>query len=223
METQLLTLNPPYKVICNSKGDVGMHIATLLVIDKEESKLTCNNYPVVSYGGNTPAGVTWTEFELPDIMAIEPVKGEIYLRDISSVVKYCYEYGDGSNDTIITLLSNMRYVLKSNEIKVVSSKVKQKNTGNLKDYKIKLDFQEENGIVNVSPVENYYVFRSSYTKGQGEEDAIEEISSLCMLYEFVTGGIEKDRDVIFCTENEDYQTFVDKLNEHFMNLTFSVI
>ena len=189
-------------------------MATLLVIDKDNGKLTCQHYPVVSFGGMMPTGVTWTEYDVQDCILIENEKNKVYLSSIAHVVKQYYDRGDVSNDTIINLLSNLRYVLAVNGITVVAPKPTHEDIVNLKEYFIKLEFQEENGIVNVSSVGSYYVFRSSFIKGQGETNAIEEISSLCLLYEILTGGIKLYRGIVFYTKDDEYKTFVDDLNEY---------
>ena len=48
---------------------------------------------------------------------------------------------------------------------------------------------------------------------QGEEKAIDEINSLCLLYEILSGGIKLVRGVVFYAENDDYKEFVEELND----------
>lgn len=198
-----------------------MQIATLMVIDKDNGELTCQNYPVVSYGGTMPTGVTWTEYDVQSCILIENDNGKVYLSGIAHAVKFCYDSGDGSNDTIITLLSNLRYVLAVNGINVISPKPKMQDVVTPEDYKINIEFQEEDGIVHVSSVGSLYVFRSNYTKGQGEKNAIDEISSLCLLYEILTNGIKLMRGVLFYTKNDEYKGFVEDLSESFEMLVSS--
>ena len=213
METQLLTLNPPYNVICSPQGDAALQIATLMVIDKDEEKITCQNYPVVKYGGTMPTGVTWTECDVLDCILVENDKGKVYMAGIAHVVKQFYDCGDGSNDTIIALLGNLRYVLEVNGIDVIAPQPAQEEADRAEVLEIKLEFQEEDGVVHVSSTDKYYVFNTSYVKGQGEEKAIDEINFLCLLYEILSGGIKLARGVVFYADNDDYKEFVEELND----------
>ena len=213
METQLLTLNPPYNVICSPQGDAALQIATLMVIEKKKKKITCQNYPVVKYGGTMPTGVTWTECDVLDCILVENDKGKVYMAGIAHVVRQLYDCGDGSNDTIITLLSNLRYVLEVNGIDVIAPQPAQEEADGAEVLEIKLEFQEEDGVVHVSSTDKYYVFNSSYVKGQGEENAFDEINSLCLLYEILSGAIKREHGVVFYTDNDDYRAFVDGLND----------
>lgn len=232
METQLVRLDKPYNIICDPQGNFSLHIATLIVVEEQETenaipgkvkkvkKTVAKSYPVVTRSG-CPGGEPWMTAELKDCTVLCPENTkEITLYTLKNVMEFCAKRSALFLDMIPMLLS---LELLKHHIKL--SLPRGENNLPISDYEVSLEFDEsntENGkwgaCVAYSSKDSAFYFSASFvtngpTRLSPEDRAIDKLNRLRNTYLSVLRR-EGLRSITFTTKDEKHQDFVDKLNDN---------
>ena len=230
METQLLKLNPPYNIICN-KGRFAKHIATLIVVDKEQSdaqpghwETKTQSFPVVDYGDGSPEGDVWSSSEVKDcrVVARESVNDMpivVSLAWFSQLLKF--NHGQGIVNVNGKFYELTPLVLQSILSRYNISVVLPNNNNN--HYEVELKFTEysdpDEKLVYVESVGGNLYFNTFYNMDDDDvtagDGAMEDIiywwkDYLDVIRPMSQGG--KDVSIEFTTKNKKYDLFVKELN-----------
>ena len=231
METQLVRLDAPYNIICNSKGYFALQIATLIVVKERiegvvenapmRDTLSVASYPVVA-GSFKSDGQVWMDTELEDCLVVCRQKESVSLYTLKRVMEYCAKKNVSFFTEKIPTYFDMAMVMYG--IKVTLPTDEKNNT--IRDYEVRLQFEESEGghscMVYSDNDSDFYFYEyfdnePPFAKLVSTNDeAIKHIADLrdnylrCFRYE----GI---RNISFTTDDEKYKWFVDKLNNTKVN------
>ena len=210
MDTQILNLNEPYEYIhCN--GEVGKHIATLIVYEKTKSdggsyKLETHSHPIVKYW-NAPGGVVWNKAELTDC---DVVCTEKDMR--ISTFKFCRlvrkEWGIERDCNYLEKAENLRQTLHDIGI-IISDDVltaKYRKVVTEWTHQIELIFDEKDGKIICR--DNGKGLYPIYCEVESEDDLTEELSDQCYEWERFT---DRRVTIHFETEQHKYKKIIDAI------------
>ena len=232
MDTQLVRLDAPYNIICDTAGNFALHIATLIVVkeksgDAPEGSPSSNTlsvacYPVVSekgFLGNSFLGVgkgkadgqVWMHAELKDCYVVCP---QNYKAVDVSQLKDLMEYYAKQKIVDMELRISAYFGL-------AMAKFGCKILLPLSDYKVTLEFDESNNgkscMVYADNKSAFYFYEYFDNEPPFDRfiptnaEAIKYMTELRNTYLqiFRYDGL---KSITFTTKNEKYQWFVDKLN-----------
>ena len=227
METQLVRLDAPYNLICNNRGKIALHIATLIIVDKKERSNTAGgevtypvvkSYPVVSDKSKL-GGETWINTELDDCMVICGAGDEVSLQDVKRVMTFCHNHGVYPIKQIPRALF---MALKNSNCTIALPKDKDGNV--IQDYVVNLTFtidNEANCIVMGDSKSPFFFYDCYYVSVCYDEDgneyyqdkyAIKSLAEMRHIY-YLMFGAKGFKSISFTTDNADFQEFVDQLNK----------
>lgn len=220
METQLVKLDAPYKVICNPSGEFGVHIATLIVIKEELSNkdkiAVVHSYPVVDDKYKV-GGSVWMAWEVDECKAVCS-QGDLFLtlQDVARVMQYYYEKG---NVLLKNIPMRLRLALISNDVRIKPPL--DKNQKEIRDFITELEFEEKgDSVLVLSKTDSPFFFVGNYAArvhppaqfyhvGLSIERAINEI---CELRDHYISAFRGVTSIKFISKQRNYQEFIDKLN-----------
>lgn len=231
METQLVRLDAPYNIICNSKGYFALHIATLIVVKEKiegvvegtpmRDTLSVASYPVVA-GPFKSDGQVWMDTELEDCLVVCRQKESVSLYTLKMVMEYCAKKNVSFFTEKIPTFFNMAMVMYG--VKVTLPTDEKNKT--IRDYEVSIKFEESDGgnscmvfSDNDSDFYFYEYFDNEPPFSEFVPTNIEAIKYLADLRDnylriFRYEGV---RSIHFATEDEKYKWFVDKLNNTKVN------
>lgn len=229
MDTQLVRLDAPYNIICGTDGRFALHIATLIVVkeagEAKSSEIPMSNnlsvatYPVVSEK-HEARGQVWMNTELKDCYVVcEQGCKSLMLRDLKMIMEYCarnqvYHYRE-----LIPMRFN--FVMLQYGLEIDLPKDKKDKT--ISDYIVCLEFEENNNgktcMAYAEGVSQFYFYEffandpDLFGELQTNNEAIKSMAELRddYLRLFRAEGL---RSITFTTKNNQYQWFVDELNNH---------
>ena len=230
MDTQLVRLDPPYNLICNKETKFGLHIATLIVIDPFEdndnhmSDMYC--YPVVERE-NELGGEIWNDSELETCKVICRHTENIALCTIKEIMEFYYGWSYlPTNDFVWDL----KKALVSNGSKIILPKTSLFKNNEcvesiISEYDVELIFEndiEAEVCTIYSSANSYFFFLGSidYNPGRrahpGDNDEDDNIYKLALLRDAYLMAFDKEgvKKITFHTESQNYQQFVDRLNNY---------
>lgn len=223
METQLIRLDAPYKVICNPRGEFGLQIGTLIVVDEEEETDSDGNtekykvarsYPVIDHeygaGGNV-----WMAWEVDECKYVcRQGEKSFTLRDVDQMMHYFYEKGVINLPGVPVRLGS---ALAQSGVKV--NMPTDKSGKPIHDFEVELAFVEERGSIMIySQPDSPFFFVGSYKKHDddllteyGKDDALQALAEMRDLY---IAGFHADgvNSIKFTTADEEHESFVSLLN-----------
>lgn len=226
METQLVRLDAPYNLICNNRGKIALHIATLIIInEKERSNMSgrevtypvVKSYPVVS-DKSKPGGETWINTELDDCMVICGEGDDVSLQDVKRVMAFCHNHGVYPIKQIPRALF---IALKNSNCTITLPKDKDENV--IQDYVVNLTFtidSEANCIVMGDSKSQFFFYDCYYIEVCYDDDgneyyedkyAIESLAEMRHIY-YLMFGAKGFKSITFTTDNTKFKDFVDQLN-----------
>lgn len=223
METQLVRLDAPYNLICDSLGNFALHIATLIVVEKQPNvnsagvdlgeRTVARSYPVVTSEGSLD-GQVWMNTELKDCMAVARQNQDVSPFTLKRVMDFCYQNAPKyRTDFLPSLLAveALRNGIKFNLPTDQRGRV-------VADYEVRLVFDDGGNdgacMVYSSRDSDFYFFGGFRTAVPSDED--ECISSLAEMRNSYLMSLRRMglRSIRFTTEDKAYQNFVDKLNRY---------
>ena len=231
METQLVRLDAPYNIICNSKGHLALHIATLIVV-KERNEgvvegapmrdtLSVASYPIVA-GSFKSDGQVWMDTELEDCLVVCRQKDPVSIYTLKRVMEYCAK----KNVPFFTekIPTYFNTVMDMYDIDIILPNDEEDKT--IHDYEVRLKFEEnDDGHSCMAYSDNYSDFYF-YEYFDNEppfsnlvptnSEAIKHLTDLRDNY-LRCFRFEGMRSITFTTEDEKYQWFVDNLNNTKVN------
>ena len=223
METQLVRLDAPYNLICDSLGNFALHIATLIVVEKQPlvnsagvdlgERTVARSYPVVNKGGSLD-GQVWMNTELKDCMAVARENQNVSLFTLKQVMEFCYQNAPRYRFEFLPHLLAVEASRYGIKFKLLTDKVGRA----VADYMVRLVFDEGGNdgacMVYSSRDSDFYFFGGFRTADPSDED--ECISSLAALRDSYLMSLRSAglRSIRFTTEDKAYQNFVDKLNRY---------
>ena len=236
MDTQLVRLDAPYNIICDTTGNFALHIATLIVVKEKtegvpegsssSNTLSVACYPVVSekgFLGNSFLGVgkgkadgqVWMHAELKDCYVVCP---QNYKSVVISSLKDVIEYYAKQNIVDMEVRISVSFGLAMIKYGCKILLPEDENRKPIADYKVCLEFEESNkGKSCMVYADNKSVFYFyEYFDNEPPFDrfiptnteAIKYMTELRDTYLHIFGL----KSITFTTKNEKYQWFVDKLN-----------
>jgi len=226
MITQLLKLDPPYKIICG-RNKIAKHVATLIVAeityDKEYRHqeiaerdfciggpdMKTYSFPVVEYGDGSPAGDVWNDVEVREcrVIAKAPVE-ESFPTRISGywfcrMLRFLHNDEYGSTQTPMTLCQQ----LKSLHVDVDQ----MGDMGYPEQVEVELKFGDGDGVSWInSTVESQLFFTAAYATGNEKQkkEKLDEILRWAGQYIRILNA-----QTIFTTQNEQYKDMLVEWNE----------
>ncbi len=227
MDTQLLRLEAPYSIICNNKGQFGLHIATLIVTKEtshDVSKImpvsaavAIASYPVVrSYSALD--GKVWTDTELSECHQICRQKENVSAWHLKKVMEYCAKHNVMRFSDRIPIMFDLAMMEnKCQYVPVMDYEGKQHSL-----YEVELVFEEsqdKNTCMVYSAASDSFYFYEYFANEESAPSmiptnlqAIEHLAELRNSYLRIFHHVGLKR-ISFTTQNADYQWFVDRLNE----------
>ena len=225
METQLVRLDAPYNIICDTAGKFALHIATLIVV--KEKTVAC--YPVVSekafladsfigYGKGKADGQVWMHTELKDCYVVCP---QNYKSVDISRLKDVIEYYAKQNmiDMELRISVSFSWAMTQYGCKILLPE--DENRKPISDYKVTLEFEESNNgkscMVYADNKSVFYFYEYFDNEPPFDRfiptntEAIKYMTELRNTYLQIF-RYEGLKSITFTTRNEKYQWFVDKLN-----------
>ena len=219
METQLVRLDAPYDIICDTNGEFALHIATLIVV-KENKKVPDNapisdmfedaSYPVVAQK-TTLNGNVWKHCELNKCFLVGNQSADsISITVLKQVMEYCAKH----DFPIVQALIPMRFKMAMMAYKCTINLHKPQHIVNL-------IFEEGNNgdtcMVSSDNKSSFHFFEYFANEPNlfnyliTNQKAIERMAVLRNDYLtlFKVYGLT---DITFTTDSKDYQWFVDQLN-----------
>ena len=162
METQLLRLDAPYNIICDTTGKFALHIATLIVVKEKtegvpeasslSNTLSVACYPVVSEKGflgdsfmgsgkGKADGQVWMHTELKDCYIVSPQNYKsVGISRLKDVMKY---YANQNMiDMPLRIASSFSWAMIQYGCKILLPE--DENRKPIADYKVCLEFEESN-------------------------------------------------------------------------------
>ena len=226
METQLVRLDKPYNIICNSKGEFALHIATLMVITEEKisdrmgrrigTRPVTRCYPVV---GNSYKmdGEVWMDKEQEKCLTVCREGCNITTYTLKKVMEYC------AKNNVFLYTKRIPYMLSSVLINSnCEIKLPQDNNGTtISDYEVCLIFEEGNqGRTCMVYADNDSVFYF-YDYFANDPELFKDLPTSLQVVERFTDlrnsyiqilNVEGLNSIKFTTKHDDYKWFVDNLN-----------
>lgn len=235
MDTQLVTLAPPYNIIFDVEKGFALHIATLIVVDevketkdgKTSTKLRSRNYPVVSRAFELE-GEAWTDYELKYYHKVCREGETISLRPLRLFMEECELRGGDKPLNIYPMQFNIAMM----SFGVTMNLEDPFNTGKIKsDYEVKLVFDDTKGAVRkysdfvpayiddgicevYSNLGSPFFFDALIIPKDDKTAISNAIIELCRLRDAYLQALKFEglRSITFTTSNEKYQEFVNRLN-----------
>lgn len=226
MITQLLKLDPPYKIICG-RNKIAKHVATLIVAeityDKEYRHqeiagqdfffggpdMKTYSYPIVEYGDGSPAGEVWNDVEVREcrVIAKAPVE-ESFPTRISGywfceTLRFLHNDEYGSTQTPMTLWQQLKGL--HVDVDWMGSR------GYPEQVEVKLEFDDDDGVSWIdSTVESPLFFTAAYATGNEKQkkEKLDEILRWAGQYIRILNA-----QTIFTTQNEQYKDMLGEWNE----------
>lgn len=231
METQIVRLDAPYNIICNSQGNFALHIATLIVVKERiegvvegapmRDTLSVASYPVVA-GSFKSDGQVWMDTELEDCLVVCRQNESVSLYTLKRVMEYCAKKNVYLFTEKTPVFFNSAMVMYNVKVTLPTDE-KDKTIHN---YEVRLKFEESDGghsCMAYSDNDSYFYFYEYFDNEPPFSDfvptnteAIEHLAKLrdnylrCFRYEGM-------RSISFTTEDEEYKWFVDNLNNTKVN------
>ena len=232
METQLVRLDAPYNIICDTTGNFALHIATLIVVkeksgDAPEGSPSSNTlsvacYPVVSekgflkdsflgVGEGKADGQVWMHAELKDCYVVCPQNYKsVDVSQLKDLMKYYAK--QNMVDMEFRITASFCWALVKFGCKILLP---------LTDYIVPLEFEESNNgkscMVYADDKSVFYFYeyfdneppfdRFIPTNTEAIKYMTEVRDTYLQLFRY--DGL---KSITFTTKNEKYQWFVDKLN-----------
>lgn len=240
METQLVRLDAPYNIICDTTGKFALHIATLIVVKEKtegvpeasslSNTLSVACYPVVSEKGflgdsfmgsgkGKADGQVWMHTELKDCYIVSPQNYKsVGISRLKDVMKY---YANQNMiDMPLRIASSFSWAMIQYGCKILLPE--DENRKPIADYKVCLEFEESNKgkscMVCADNKSVFYFYEYFDNEPPFNElvptntEAIKYMANLRDTYLQIF-RYEGVRSITFTTKNEKYQWFVDKLND----------
>lgn len=239
MDTQLVRLDAPYNIICDTTGKFALHIATLIIV-KEKVKgvpksspmshtLSVASYPVVSEKGLLGAvfigsgkgkadGQVWMHTELKDCYVVCPQNHQsVDIRKLKDVMEYYAK--QNIVDMNFRIPISFGWAMTQYGCKILLPE--DENRKPIKDYDVCLEFEESNNgkscMVYADNKSLFYFYEYFDNESpfdrlvRTNSEAINHMANLCNIYIQIF-RYEGVKSITFTTKNEQYQWFVDKLN-----------
>lgn len=218
METQLVRLDAPYDIICSTLGNLGLHIATMIVVKEKavatnkvamSKTLEVAEYPVVAQK-NGLNGSVWMESEQKDCFKIGNQGYDVSIRMLRNLMEYC----EKQNVMNATSVIPVRFKMAMKAYKCIIDIYKSQHT-------VKLIFEEGNHggtcMVYADGESMFYFYE--YFANEPEQfrllsTNLEAVNHLALLRDEYLRLFEFDglNAINFITDDKKYQWFVDKLN-----------
>lgn len=240
METQLVRLDKPYNIICNSKGYFALHIATLIVIkEKPEERVTGDlmsdslsvaSYPVViekgefcntfvGAGKGAADGQVWMNTELKDCYVVCPQNYKsVSISQLKNVMNFYAK--QQMIDMPLRVTSSFSWAMTIYGCKIVLPVDENKKT--ITDFEVCLEFEESNNgtscMVYGDNNSDFYFYEYFDNEPPFDRfvptnsEAIKYMADLRDTYLRIF-RYEGMRSITFTTKNEKYQWFVNQLND----------
>lgn len=220
METQIVRLDSPYNIVCNKDGLFGLHIATLIVTEKNGDATSICSYPVVQRFRKL-GGEVWkkeelfNEFGKYNYHVVCRQDETISLYEIKRVMQFYYDAGYQYLERIPWMVGTavMQYETESSLLERTSYSVS--------DYEVELIFEEHDMgstcIVHASVDSEFFFTIGFATEGHNynnlisQESALYQLKNLRNVYQTALAHMGV-RTITFTTKNDNYLDFVNELN-----------
>lgn len=226
MITQLLKLDPPYKIICG-RNKIAKHVATLIVAKIEFDRdyrhvdvqgqdfaiggpdMKTYSFPVVEYGDGSAAGDVWNDVEVRECRVIAKAPQEdrfptrIWSGWFCDTLRFLHDDEYGSTQTPMTLYEQ----LKGLHIDVETMGTR----GYPKKVEVEMEFNDYGSVSSIDSVAGSELFYRAAYASDNEQQKEEELNELLRW----AGQYIRifNAQTIFKTQNNQYKEMLTEWNE----------